>query len=356
MTLPGLGESGQKKLQEGSVLVVGAGGLGCPALPYLAGAGVGRIGVIDDDVVELTNLHRQVLFTMDDLGARKVFCAAERLRALNPEISVEPYSERLGKENALELIARYDVILDGTDNFATRYLVNDACVLMGKPLVYGAVSRYEGQVAVFNVADENGAATNYRDLFPVPPADGEVLNCAAGGVLGVLPGIIGTLQATEVIKLLTGIGTPLSNRLMIYNLLNARSYTLDIRPRAKTRQHLPDSREAFLQRNYEWECGLGTTIREITAGELGDLQQAGQTLVVDVRELWEKPEITTFQRVPLSALKAAVPDWKETTIALVCQSGVRSLLAAELVQQHFEGSKEVVSLKGGIAALQQAGW
>ncbi|MBD0294073.1 MAG: HesA/MoeB/ThiF family protein, partial [Flavisolibacter sp.] len=199
------GEAGQQKLLQAKVLVIGAGGLGCPVLQYLAAAGVGVVGIADDDIVSLTNLHRQVLYSMSDIGKSKVERAAAILRQLNPDIEIIPYHLRLTNKNALDIITAYDIVVDATDNFPTRYLLNDACVLLSKPLIYGAVSKFEGQVAVFNGVGSSGEkSVNYRDLFPVPPQEDEVPNCAEAGVLGVLPGIIGSLQAGEVIKLITG--------------------------------------------------------------------------------------------------------------------------------------------------------
>ena len=206
------GIDAQQKLLQAKVLVIGAGGLGCPALQYLVAAGIGTIGIVDDDIVSLNNLHRQVLYTVNDIGLSKAEVAAEKLKALNDEINIISYNERLTNKNALALLMNMILLVDGTDNFSSRYMINDACVLLNKPLVYGAISKFEGQVAVFNIKDEiQIRAINYRDLFPTPPKDDEVLNCAEAGVLGVLPGIIGTMQANETIKLITGIGKPLIN-------------------------------------------------------------------------------------------------------------------------------------------------
>jgi adenylyltransferase/sulfurtransferase len=228
--LKGFGEEGQQKLLQAKVLVIGAGGLGCPALQYLAAAGVGTIGIVDDDVISLSNLHRQVLYTPDDIDHPKVEVAASKLRQLNPDVNIYPYRIRLEKSNAFEIIRQYDLLIDGTDNFASRYMINDACFLLNKPLIYGAVSQYEGEVAVFSPHFLMGSTrgVNYRDLFPNPPKDGEVLNCAEAGVLGVLPGIIGTMQAAEAIKLITGIGTPLMNKLLTYNVLSQEIYEVSL--------------------------------------------------------------------------------------------------------------------------------
>lgn len=214
--LPGVGADGQERLRAASVLVLGAGGLGSPAATYLAAAGVGRLGIVDDDRVEESNLQRQILHATPDVGRRKVESAAERLRALNPEIEVVPYDVRLDASNAFEVLGPWDVVVDGTDNFPTRYLANDATQLLGRPLVHGSVQRFDGQVTVFLPGRE---APCYRCLFPVPPAPGTVPSCAEGGVLGVLPGIVGAIQATEAVKLVLGIGDALVGRLLAFDAL-----------------------------------------------------------------------------------------------------------------------------------------
>ncbi|MBK8670108.1 MAG: HesA/MoeB/ThiF family protein [Saprospiraceae bacterium] len=231
MLLKALGVTGQEKLKNSKVLVVGAGGLGCPALLYLAAAGVGTIGIADGDDVEMTNLHRQVLYTMADLGLGKANTAAARLRAINPEISIHTYSFNLDKNNAWDIIDDYDIVLDGSDNFMTRYMINDACAILLKPYVYGAVQQFEGQVGVFNMLDKyKGTITSYRDLFALPPDNKNAISCNALGIIGVLPGIIGTLQATEVIKIITSIGKPLLNQVLTYSALDHSFYTFTIQP------------------------------------------------------------------------------------------------------------------------------
>src|ERR1051326_6363377 len=205
--LPGFGEGGQQKLREARVLVIGAGGLGCPVLQYLTAAGIGTVGIVDDDVVALNNLQRQVLYGVKDIGLSKAETAANILQQLNPGIEIIPYNERLTVQNALVLLDDFDIVIDGTDNFATRYMINDACVLLKKPLVYGAVSQFEGQVSIFR--NQSHDDVNYRDIFPDPPKESEILNCAEGGVLGTMTGIIGTMMANETIKLIAGIGEPL---------------------------------------------------------------------------------------------------------------------------------------------------
>jgi adenylyltransferase/sulfurtransferase len=225
IVLPGVGGAGQARLKQSSVLVVGAGGLGSPVLLYLAAAGVGRLGIVEMDTVDLSNLQRQVLFSTDAVGEPKAEVAKRRLLALNPNVSVDVYATRLSAENALETLRPYDLVVDATDNFPTRYLVNDACVLLGKPLVYGAIHRFEGQLSVFNHA----GGPCYRCLFPKPPQD--VPNCAEAGVFGVLPGVVGSLMATEALKLLLGIGETLSGKLLVYDGLYSQFRTLNLRRR-----------------------------------------------------------------------------------------------------------------------------
>ena len=216
--------------------MIGAGGLGCPVLQYLAAAGTGTLGIVDDDVVALNNLHRQVLYSVKDIGSSKAETAARILSQLNPEIKIIPYNKRLTTENALGLINEFDIIIDGTDNFSTRYMINDACVLLDKPLVYGAISQFEGQASVFNYSSkQNQEKINYRDIFPNPPKEDEVLNCAEAGVLGVLPGIIGTMMANETIKMITGMGEVLAGQLFTYNALNNQVYILNLSAAKETR-------------------------------------------------------------------------------------------------------------------------
>src|SRR3954465_8825072 len=237
LSLASFGPAGQEKLKRGSVLVIGAGGLGCPALLYLAAAGVGRIVLVDFDRVDVSNLQRQVLYTSEDEGQPKAEAAARRLRALNPFITIEPRVERFTRDNALDLVRSVDVVLDGSDNFGTRYLVNDACVLADRPLVFGAIQAFEGQLSVFNW---RGGPT-YRCLFPEPPEAGSVPNCAEAGVLGVLPGLIGTAQACEAIKVLAGIGEPLAGKLLLFDALTMETQivALAVDPRSRNIRELP---------------------------------------------------------------------------------------------------------------------
>ena len=230
LVLPEFNITGQRKLKNARVLVVGAGGLGAPLLQYLTAAGVSTLGIVDFDVVEESNLQRQVLFSGDDIGKPKAQAALEKLEKLNRHIKLRAYQTRLDSQNALDIIKDYDIVADGTDNFATRYLINDACVILGKVNVYGSVYRFEGQVSVFNHPTQEGDnGPNYRDLFPSPPPPDLVPNCAEGGVIGVLPGIIGSLQASEVIKVITGIGEPLSGKLFLFDALRFETKTVKIR-------------------------------------------------------------------------------------------------------------------------------
>ncbi len=284
--LPGMGIEGQQKLFQAKVLVVGAGGLGCPVLQYLAAAGVGTIGIADDDVVSLSNLHRQILYGTADIGRSKAIIAARQLALSNPDVNINQIDERITNLNAWQLFSDYDIIIDGSDNFSTRYLVNDACVLLGKPLVYGSVYRFEGQVGVFNV---NGSA-NYRDVFPQPPAEGEVPDCNDAGVLGVLPGVIGTLMATEAIKLITGIGSVLVNSLLTYHSLYNTFYTIEIEPgTAKTQ--LPRTREELEMTNYALTCFSKIEVATIDYQRFDQLLSAQAATFVDVRETGELPAI-----------------------------------------------------------------
>jgi sulfur-carrier protein adenylyltransferase/sulfurtransferase len=351
------GEAGQHKLLHAKVLVIGAGGLGCPVLLYLAAAGIGNIGIIDDDTVSLHNLHRQPLYDTKDTGYSKAEVAKEKLQKLNPEINITAYNERLKVTNALGLIENYDVIIDGTDNFATRYLINDACVLLNKPLVYGAVSRFEGQLALFNCKNtEIEKPVNYRDLFPQPPKDGEILNCAETGVLGVLPGIIGTMMANETIKLISGIGTPLINRMLTFNTLTNQFYELTLVAKEQTSLLIPHNAEAFQQMNYEWLCASPDAVQfEIDPFNFDELIQSNDIEIIDVRELNEIPTVTEFEfmQIPLPQLKEKLSLIKAGTVITFCQSGNRSLQAAQWLFEAFGKSKKIYSLKGGIVSWKK---
>lgn len=349
--LGGFGEEGQQMLMEAKVLVIGAGGLGCPVLQYLAAAGVGTIGIADDDVVALNNLHRQVLYRVQDIGAPKAEAAGRVLGEMNPEIRIISHQVRLTTANALPVIRAYDVIVDGSDNFATRYLANDACVLLDKPLVYGAISQFEGQVAVFNQRTNNGnTPVNYRDIFPQPPGEDEVLNCAEAGVLGVLPGIIGSMMANETIKLITGMGESLAERLLTYNALNNQVYLLNLSPAEETRTLIPRDEAAFLKTDYVWLCSSSVPEMELDHSQFASLLKEGSLQVIDVREPHELPVITEFAviNIPLSQVADQREQVQGDTVVTICQSGKRSLQAARILTGIFGDTKKVYSLRGGI--------
>jgi sulfur-carrier protein adenylyltransferase/sulfurtransferase len=349
LSLAGFGPAAQEKLKRSSVLVIGAGGLGCPALLYLAAAGVGRLVVIDGDKVDVSNLQRQVLYTSDDAGQPKAEAAARRLRALNPLIAIEPRVERFTRANALALVQSVDLVLDGSDNFATRYLVNDACVLANRPFVYGAIQGFEGQLSVFNWH----SGPTYRCLFPEPPAAGTVPNCAEAGVLGVLPGLIGTAQACEAIKLLTGIGEPLSGKLLLWDALTMRTQTVGLAadPRSRDIRELPPE-------GYGETCELPQETREeIDVDELRAALASGRPpQIVDVREDWERAFgiISPDVHVPLGQVMrdgvAGIDPAAPTVI--YCAAGARSLHAARALRERF-GFRSVVSLRGGMKVWQQ---
>jgi len=345
--LNGFGPKAQEKLSLAKVLVIGAGGLGCPALQYLVAAGVGSIGIADHDVIEISNLQRQVLYVSADVGSLKVEVAAKHLQQLNPEVKIILHPILIDKENVLDIISDYDIIFDGTDNFESRYLINDACTLLKKSLVFAAVSGFEGQLAVFNVEDESGIKTNYRDLFPVPPANGEIPNCSENGVLGVVPGIIGTMAAGEIIKLIAGIGKPLINKLLHYNLLTQEQYEINISPSDEYKQL--DSKTDFMNRYKE---NTSQSYMEIDVQQMNELRNHPSTVIIDVRERHEFPQLDSniYKQVPMAEFAGfASSEIEEQNIILVCQHGIRSVAAAETLHQKYGETKNIYSLKGGIS-------
>ena len=358
LILKGFGIEGQQKLKQARVLVIGAGGLGCPIMQYLVAAGIGHIGIADHDKVSLSNLHRQILFGTEDIHAYKVDVVKRKMFSLNSDVDIKTWNERWTQQHCVQHFPDYDVIVDATDNFASRYLINDACVLMGKPLVFGAVSQFEGQVAVFNQLQADGSrSVNYRDLFPIPPADGEVLNCAEGGVLGVLPGNIGAMQATEVIKLITGLGKTLSNRLWNYNALSQDVFIMQLVSNPTSLQYMPKSEEQFISTDYEWLCGITQKgINEI------DMLQWKENflnhLFVDIREPNELPRLNSFcsslglewMELPLSSLESKLNNLLGRNVVFVCQAGRRSMMAADMLVKASPESS-VFSLKGGVDNL-----
>ena len=351
--IPDFGFEAQKKLKAARVLVIGSGGLGSPALLYLAAAGVGTIGIIDFDVVDDSNLQRQVLFGVDEIGKPKVEAAKKRLQLLNPFIDIKIYNQQLTSANALDIIRDYDVVADGTDNFPTRYLVNDACVLLGKPNIYASIFQFEGQVSVFNYVNKQGElGPNYRDLYPTPPPPGLVPSCAEGGVLGVLPGIIGSLQALEVIKVITGVGETLSGRFFIFDALNFESRTFKIKrnPANPVNGVNPTITQLI---DYEQFCGVKAVekpIKEITAKELYDLQVHGEDIqIIDVREPHEY-EIANINGIliPLATVSANADQIdRDKKVIVHCKMGGRSAKAIHELEEKF-GFKNLYNLKGGI--------
>ena len=351
IAIPEFGVEGQKKLKAAKVLVVGAGGLGSPVLLYLAAAGVGTLGIIDFDLVDDSNLQRQVLYTVNDVGLSKVATAKKKLEALNPFIKINVYQEAYTTENALRIIEDYDIVADGTDNFPTRYLTNDACVLANKINVYASIFRFEGQVSVFNYLDKNGErGPNYRDLFPSPPPPGQVPNCAEGGVLGVLPGIIGSMQANEVIKIITGIGEPLSGRLFLFDAASFTTRILKVRKRKDTL-----ITELI---NYEQFCGIvpksntETMVQEITVSQLKQWQDEEKDFqLIDVRKQFEwdianlNAELIILDTLPNNVDKIA----KDKPVVIHCRSGARSANAIRFLQENY-GYSNLYNLKGGILA------
>lgn len=352
LILPGFGISRQEKLKQAKVLVIGAGGLGCPALLYLTAAGIGEIGIIDFDTVDESNLQRQIIFSLDDVGKLKAEVAAEKLAKQNPHIRFNVYPLRLQNKNALKILQRYDVIVDGSDNFSTRYLVNDACVLLKKPVVYGAVYKFEGQVSVFNY---NTTAPTYRCLFPVPPAAGSVANCSEIGVLGVLPGIIGTLQATEVLKIITGIGEVLSGRILLVGALNMDFSTVELlRNEDAWRSTAPSTVEEFLKTDYDFFCGnkpTASVLKKITVPELLKmLDNKNEIQLLDVREPDEQPQIDelTDLIIPLAEIKNRATEISGTKKVIVfCKGGTRSRKAIELLESEL-GFTNLYNLEGGV--------
>jgi sulfur-carrier protein adenylyltransferase/sulfurtransferase len=347
--LPEIGVDGQVRLKGAGVLVVGAGGLGSPAAMYLAAAGVGRIGIADGDRVDPSNLHRQLLHRSSDVGSAKTDSAQHTLATINPHVRVDAIGVRVSRENALDLVTAYDVVIDGTDNFPTRYLLNDACVMTGRPLVYGSVDRFEGQVSVF--ATEHGPC--YRCLFPTPPEPGSVQNCADAGVLGVLPGLIGTLQATEALKMILGLGDPLAGRLLLVDTLSMGFRTFDV-PRDPACPAC-GTREIDELIDYEAFCSgqpaaMPAGVGEIAPRELSALIAAGEALVViDVREPyeWQIGRIPTARLIPLRTFITSRPDLpRDANIVLYCHHGARSEAAAQALVS--AGFRRVRNLVGGI--------
>ncbi len=357
--IPDFGLAAQQKLKAAKVLVIGSGGLGSPLLLYLAAAGVGTIGIVEFDVVDDSNLQRQVLFGKNDVGRAKARAAKSRLQALNPHIKIQLHNTRLTSENALQIVKKYDVVADGTDNFPTRYLVNDACVLLGKTNVYASIFQFDGQVSVFNYRDADGVlGPNYRDLYPTPPPPGLVPSCAEGGVLGVLPGIVGSMQANEVIKVITGVGTPLSGRLFLFDALNFETRTFNIKRRADNPLN-GDNPSITQLIDYEFFCGLKNPdekpIKEITVETFLKWQALGEPYqLIDVREPneYETANIGGLL-LPLGTVTEHADQLRrDVKVVVHCRSGVRSAKAIRALEAQY-GLDNLYNLKGGILAYQE---
>ncbi len=350
LTLPEVGPEGQRLLGEASVLVVGAGGLGSPALLYLAAAGIGQIGVIDDDSVDISNLQRQVLHDTASVGDAKVVSARRRLTELNPEIVVEAHEARLGVDNALGLIGEYDVVIDGSDNFSTRYLIGDACEILGRPWVFGSIHRFEGQVATFNF----DGSPNYRDLFPEAPPSELAPNCAEAGVLGVLPGIVGSIQATEAIKIVLGIGELLIGRLLVIDALGMRMRSLSY-------SHDPSRPTVTELSEHTVECSSQADVIEELRSEMLEISPADYAervgsgwipFLLDVRRADEE-RLTSLEGTSLRIQHNSVPQRSDEIprgrdVVVYCRTGVRSAAVARYLVTSRDSEGRVYNLSGGI--------
>ena len=356
LILPEVGEEGQRRLKAARVLCVGVGGLGSPLALYLAAAGVGTLGLVDFDVVDASNLQRQILHSTNDIGRRKLDSAAEKLQALNPDLNLVKHDTKLSSANALDILKDYDIVADGTDNFPTRYLVNDACVLLGKPNVYGSIFRFEGQASVFATRD----GPCYRCVYPEPPPPKLVPSCAEGGVLGILPGLVGVIQATETVKLILGKGTTLAGRLLLVDALNMRFR--EVRLRKNPDCQICGAHPAFTQLiDYQQFCGIAPSIQEeirimngvpqLTAAEVKRRMDAGEDLfILDVREPFEY-QIANIggTLIPLGQIPHRLHEIdREREIVVYCKFGARSQRAAEFLRQ--SGYSKVSNLAGGIMA------
>ncbi len=345
ISLKEVGAEGQEKIGASKVLVIGAGGLGSPILQYLTAAGVGTIGIVDFDVVEESNLQRQVLFGTTSIGRNKAEVAKEILSNLNPTIKIKSYRQKMNPENIANIVIPYDIIVDATDNFASRYLINDAAVILEKPLVYGAIYKFEGQVSVFNYKD----GPSYRCVFPIPPKEGSVPNCSEVGVLGVLPGIIGTLQANEVLKIILDMGELLSGKLYCFNALNNQSHTINV-----GRNQLEIDKVKLRGHNFEIVEPLFYCTSPVSEVSLENNSEE-YVQYIDVRELHEQPRIhmECLLEIPLENLMNQIKTIsKEKRVIVFCKSGARSKQAVAMLQEH--GITDCYSLKGGVSAFKRA--
>jgi molybdopterin/thiamine biosynthesis adenylyltransferase/rhodanese-related sulfurtransferase len=353
LPLPGFGMEGQAKLVAAKVLVVGAGGLGSPVIQYLAAAGIGTMGIADGDIVELSNLHRQLLFTTEDVGKKKASVAVERVAKFNPDIICHSFDHAVTNKNAFDLFKGYDVIVDCTDNFTARYLISDACRLLDKPLVFAAVFQYEGQVAVFNIHTGGARKIHYRDLFPEPPSPLSVPDCNVAGVLGVLPGLIGIMQATEVIKIITGIGELLAGKLLNYDIRTHNSMLIELSESPLAEELAPVNREIYEALDYDWLCG-SVDANTIGKAELDSMVHDRATVVIDVRETGEIPEAGFIhEKIPLSTFDVFPEMESFKNIIVFCQSGTRSAKAAAILKQKYGTDKKIFHLAGGLTGYNK---
>lgn len=351
ISLSEIGVNGQEKISGARVLIVGAGGLGCPVLLYLAAAGVGTLGIIDEDVVDISNLQRQVLYRDSDIGKLKAEQAAKHLCELNPTIQCKSYPERLVPVNIERVISNYDIVVDCSDNTSTRYLCDDACRLLGKPLVYGAIHKYEGQVSVFNYPVGASQAFTYRSLFPFTAYGEDMNSCEEHGVLGVLPGLIGTIQAAEVIKIIVGIGDVLNGKLLVFNVLKMQSEIMFLRISSSGRESGPDTIDELSRTDYQFNCNNQENMKEVTVEELHQWLQDGKELrFLDVRQPGEWPEAEGIidLQIPLPLVEKEFGQIdRNADVIVYCKSGDRSQKAIEILSEKFEFNN-LIKLKGGV--------
>jgi len=349
LLLDEVGVEGQLKLKNASVLVIGAGGLGCPVLQYICAAGVGKIGIADHDTVDKSNLQRQILYSYSSIGKSKAEEAKDRLQGLNPFTEIHTYNSGVNSENILDIIVDYNIVIDCTDNYQTRYLVNDACVLENKPMVYGAIHKFEGQISVFNY---NGGPS-YRCLYPELPKPESISNCSESGVIGILPGIVGTLQANEAIKIILGLGTPLSGKLLLFNALSNQYNSFKIPKKEHAINDSIKQTRIMEAKEYQIECSTPS----ITEVEIHDFLESREIYqqILDVREIGELPIIQNLAtiHIPLSELENRYSEINSNLKTLVfCKSGIRSKKAIELLNENFN-FHHLYNLKGGILLYPQ---
>ncbi len=353
LLLEEIGEQGQLKLKNASVLIVGAGGLGCPVLSYLTGAGVGHIGILDADLVEKTNLHRQFLFGISNIGQPKTEAVIKHLKDLNPHISFTEHFLRLIPKNAIDIIKNYEIIVDATDNFPTRYLINDVCVILDKPFVSGSIDRFEGQISVFNYADYTGTkGPTYRCLFPAPPSPETAPDCSQNGVLGVLPGIIGNLQASEVIKMITGAGNVLNGKVLVVDTLRSSFYSFALKRNENAVEQAMKLKENIINFDYDDFCqsSLSDKIKQISSRELSKkLISQDSIQLIDIRENGRLDYIEGSINIPRSGLEKNISNIKrDIPVVIYCDLGTNSLITTKFLTEL--GFDNIYNLAGGIQA------